>query len=223
MYYRIVGQVCPETMQQMMRSKKWKTIKEQTDPGGLMALLQDVCLNGNNNAYYPERLLKSIKELINQIQENSSPFQFSAQTGSNDDVVHDVAMVADGNTFWGSIPRMQKFVIHKFDEFNFEHYELECQDVDMQRLVSEKCRDVMLACIMTVNSNPLRSNMNTEVHKNMLANHQNAFASDGSKAVDQLVGYEEMKSTDDCKVENVAAPFSPPPLRIHQGALCWWA
>ena len=197
MYYRIVGQVCPETMQQMIRSTKWKTIKEQTDPGGLMALLQDICLSGNDNAYYPEKLLNSFKELLNRPQDNSSPSQFSAQTGSNDEVVHDIAMVGEDDTFWGYIPGLQMFVIDKFEEFSFEHDELGYQDDYMQRLVSEKCRDVMLACIMTVNSNPLKSNMNTEVHKNMLANHPNAFASDRSKAVDQLVGYEEMKSADD--------------------------
>ena len=36
--------------------------------------------------------------------------------------------------------------------------------------------------------------MNLEVHKNLLANHPDAFATNRTKAMDQLVGYESIKS-----------------------------
>ena len=84
-------------------------------------------------------------------------------------------------------------MIEKFpDDFKFVHKDLGIQNADVIRLVSKKCEEVMLDCETTINSNPSRPNMNIEVHKNLLANHQNAFAID--RAVDQFVGYEEIKS-----------------------------
>ena len=62
----------------------------------------------------------------------------------------------------------QRFVIEKFDDFKFEHNALESQDANVRLLVSKRCQDVMLGCLMTTNSNQVRSNMYTD--KNMFAN-----------------------------------------------------
>ena len=51
-----------------------------------------------------------------------------------------------------------------------------------------------MAFIMTNNSSQTRSDMNLEVHKNLLANHPDAFATNRTKAMDQIIGYEGIKS-----------------------------
>lgn len=48
--------------------------------------------------------------------------------------------------------------------------------------------------LMTHNSNQNRSDMKLEVHKNLLANHPDAFATYCTISMDQLIGYEELKS-----------------------------
>jgi len=51
-----------------------------------------------------------------------------------------------------------------------------------------------MAFLMTYNSSQSRSDMNLEVHKNLLANHPDAFATNRTKAMDQMIGYEGIKS-----------------------------
>jgi len=51
MYHRGKAQVCPETLQRMMRCDNWKSIEEKNDLGEFMELLEIVCLHGNDKEY----------------------------------------------------------------------------------------------------------------------------------------------------------------------------
>ena len=98
-------------------------------------------------------------------------------------------------TFWGAFPNLQSFVINKFPaDFPFDHNDLAKQTSDVIELLSKRCDDIAMGFLMTYNSSQTRSDMNSEVHKNLLANQPDAFATNRTKAMDQLIGYEGIKS-----------------------------
>ena len=55
---------------------------------------------------------------------------------------------------------------------------------------------------MTMRSNKERSDMYNEVQKSMLSKHGDAFAMSGSEAVDQMIGFEQLKRTIGSGVKN---------------------
>ena len=90
---------------------------------------------------------------------------------------------------------MRRFAINKFPvDFPFDHNDLGKQSIEVIKLLSRRCDDISMAFIMTNNSSQSRSDMNLEVHKNLLANHPDAFATNRTKAMDQMIGYEGIKS-----------------------------
>ena len=194
MFPWIFGQLCPETQQRLMRSKDWESINEDRDPGRLMKLLQLICMHGSDSAYPVEIILNAVADYINTKQGNNSPTEFTDLVTSNMNVLNDLLEIPAGQTFFGLIPRLQRFVIEKFpDDFKFKHEDLNLQSEDVLQLVSERCEEAALGCQLTIRSNPARSDMNVEVHTNVLANNPDAFALDRATAFDQLVGYEEIK------------------------------
>ena len=193
MFSKILGQLCPETQANLFRSKTWISIDEERDPGKLMKLLQLVCFSGSDSTYAIESIINSITELVNRKQENNPPVQFSNIVGANMEVVKDMAEIPPGETFFGHIPRIQRFVMEKYPlEFQFKLKDLHLEDETMVQLLHNRCEEVVLGCLITIRSNPSRSDMNVEVHKNMLSSHD-AFPLDRVTAIHQLSGYEEFK------------------------------
>jgi len=120
----------------------------------------------------------SLKELICRKQGNNEPTDFSKQTGSNNAVFAQVAGLVPGAilvgmpTLWGGFPNLRIFVINKFPtDFPFDDSDLAKQSSVMIELLSRRCDDVAMGILMTHNSNQTRSDINLEVHKNLLANH----------------------------------------------------
>ena len=201
MFHRIMGQLCPDTRTRLARSDEWLDIDNSSDPGRLMTLLQTVCLHGSEKEYLPEKIYMSMKEMLGRKQGNNEPADFSKQTGSNNDVFAQVAGFVTGEpivgmpTFWGCLPNLRRYTINKFPlEFPFDPNDLGQQSDAVKELLSYRCNDIGMAFIMTNNSSQIRSDMNLEVHKNLLANHPDAFATNRTKATDQLIGYEGIKS-----------------------------
>ena len=194
MFPWIFGQLCTETQQRLMRSKNWASISAERDPGKLMKLLQVLCLHGSDAAYPVEILLNALSDYVNRKQGGMTPTEFSDVTSSNLDVFSDLAGIPEGRSLYGYLPTMQQFIIDKFpDEFSFELEDLNSQSEKVIQLLHAKCEEAALACHLTIKSNPTRSAMNIKVHENALTNNPNAFAMDRATAVDQLIGYEELK------------------------------
>ena len=177
-----------------MRSKDWQSIPMERNPGKLMKLLQIVCLHDSDAAYPVEVLMNAMGEYINRRQGSMTPTEFSDLTSSNLNVFSELAEIPYRRNFYGYLPRMQRFVNEKFpDEFNFKLEELSLQSEEVIQSVHAKCEEAALGCQLTIKSNPAWLAMNAEVHKNMLANNPDKFAMDRATAVDQLIGYEELK------------------------------
>ena len=57
------------------------------------------------------------------------------------DVLDDLAEMPEGRSFFGLIPRLQRFIVEKYsDEFKFKHEDLNIQSEDVIQLISQKVR-----------------------------------------------------------------------------------
>ena len=189
-YYRIKAQIDPETTTRMETSDRWPKIKNDRDPGGLMKLLQRICVHGTDRDYLPERIINCLSTLLTTKQGKQTPSEFKESMTSNHDVFVDVA----GVSIFSLMPSLQEFVLDKNADLDFAIEDLENQSEDNKKRLSDKCVDCILGCNMTLRSNKEKSDMNTEVHKSLLSKHGGAFAMNTMEAVDQMVGYEKLKT-----------------------------
>ena len=132
-FYRIKGQIDPELTTRIETSNGWPAIKKSCDPGGLMKLLQAVCVHGTDRDYYPERLIKSINTVFTSKQGKQSPNEFKETMLSNMQVLCKVA----GADIFGLFPKLQKFIIDKCDDIKFEHKELATQSEGTKKDLSD--------------------------------------------------------------------------------------
>lgn len=188
-FYKIKLQICPETITRMKVSDRWPEIEKNRDAGGLMELLQTICVHGTDRDYFPERLINSIVTLFGTKQGKQTPNEFKASMTSNLNVLAQVA----GVDLFTLIPNLQKFVINKCDDIAYEHSDLAVQSSEDKKILANKCVDCIIGCNMTMKSNKEKSDMYQEVHKNLLSKNGDAFAMSGSEAVDQMIGFEEIK------------------------------
>ena len=188
-FFRIKGQVDPETMTRVEMSNEWEMIKSNTDAGGLMKLIHKVCMHGTDREYLPERIINSMITLLITKQGKHSPADFSETTLSNNEVLTDIA----GHSVFAHLPALQKFVIDKYEDLTFDVTSLNKQSEKTKALLYKRCDECILGCNMTLRSNKDRSDMNEEVHKSLLSKHGSAFAMTTSEAVDQMVGFEQLK------------------------------
>ena len=190
-FFRIKAQIDPETTSRFEMSDDWTKIKDKSNAGGLMRLIQTVCVHGTDQDYIPERIINCITTLLSSKQGKSTPSEFSETITFNHQVLIDVL----GFNLFGNIPVLQEFVIDKYDDFNFKFKEMAKQSNNDKKLVMQRCVDCILGCNMTLRSNKERSDMNAEVHKSLLSKHGDAFAMNTAEAVDQMIGFEALKRT----------------------------
>ena len=189
-YYRIKAQIDPETTTRIETSDRWPKIKNDRDPGGLMKLLQRICVHGTDRDYLPERIINCLSTLLTTKQGKQTSSEFKESMTSNHDVFVDVA----GVSIFSLMPSLQEFVLDKNADLDFAIEDLENQSEDNKKRLSDKCVDCILGCNMTLRCNKEKSDMNTEVHKSLLSKHGGAFAMNTMEAVDQMVGYEKLKT-----------------------------
>ena len=194
-FFRIKAQIDPETTSRVEMSDEWNSVKSKTNAGGLMRLIQTVCVHGTDRDYIPERVINCFATLLNSKQGKSTPSEFSEAMSSNHQVLIDVL----GVNVFGEIPILQEFVIDKYSDLTFKAADLKRQDVATKKIVAERCVECILGCNMTLRSNKERSDMNAEVHKSLLSKHGDAFAMNPAEAVDQMIGYEALKKTNPIK------------------------
>lgn len=185
-FFRIMGQIDSDTTARMKISKDWADIELKCDSIALMQLLQKVCVHGTDCDYIPERIINCLAELINTSQGRSNPKEFSKSMISNNQVLIDVV----GHSIFGQMPTLQKFVIENNEEFTFAFEKMKSQTDETKALLSTQCDEYIMGCNMTLCSNKERSDMNLEVHKSLLSKQGNAFATNNTEAVDQMVGFE---------------------------------
>ena len=188
-FFRVKAQIDPETTSRFEMSNDWAKINSKSDAGGLMRLIQTVCVHGTDRDYIPERVLNCLTTLLNSKQGKATPSEFSETMISNHQVLCDVLQV----NIFGRIPILQEFVIDRYDDFAFRFEDLATQNAATKQLVSDRCDECILGCNMTLRSNKERSDMNTEVHKSLLSKHGDAFAMNTAEAVDQMIGFEAIK------------------------------
>ena len=190
-FFRIKAQIDKETTSRLEMNTEWPKIKAKSNAGGLMRLIQTVCVHGTDRDYIPERVINCFATLLNSKQGKATPSEFSETMTSNHQVLIDVL----GVNVFGMIPILQEFVIDRYDDFNFRFENLGSQGTEAKALVSQRCVDCILGCNMTLRSNKESSDMNAEVHKSLLSKHGDAFAMNTSEAVDQMIGFEALKRT----------------------------
>ena len=169
-YYRIKAMIDPETTTRMETSDRWPKIKNDRDPGGLMKLLQRICVHGTDRDYLPERIINCLSTLLTTKQGKQTPSEFKESMTSNHDVFVDVA----GVSIFSLMPSLQEFVLDKNADLDFAIEDLENQSEDNKKRLSDKCVDCILGCNMTLRCNKEKSDMNTEVHKSLLSKHEGA-------------------------------------------------
>ena len=187
--FRIKAQIDKETTSRLEMNTEWEKIKAKSNAGGLMRLIQAVCVHGTDRDYIPERVINCFATLFNSKQGKATPSEFSETMTSNHQVLVDVL----GVNVFGLIPILQEFVIDRYDDLNFKFKDFNLQNAETRGLVSQRCVDCILGCNMTLRSNKERSDMSAEVHKSLLSKHEDAFAMNTAEAVDQMIGFEALK------------------------------
>ena len=188
-----MGQLCPATKEEL-RSSKWEGVAAKLDPGALLTLIQSTCLNGNDKNYYHKKVISALRELVSNHQGTNSPSEFAEVTKTVLNTFKTLVKLPSGQTFSGLLPGMREHAICASDKFNFDVKDYESPIVEVKQLVHQECEDIMIGCIMTVLSNPARSDTYLEARRNWLAGNLGGHATDSTSAVNILVGNELLKT-----------------------------